>query len=318
MAVLDAPGPARRTWRPGWACPVTTILRQQRHGGGDPSCAVAPDGAHWRAFRTPVGPGTLRVLARPADGEVELAAWGAGREWLLDAAPALLGAEDDVSGFEPHHPLVAELWRRFSSWRISRSGLILDALVPAVIEQKVTGQEAFAGYAALLRRHGEPAPLPADAAGTPVARLRVPPSAQRLRQVPSWDWIRFPVDPQRSRTVVQVARVAESLERRVVAPGAEGERLLRVVPGVGRWTAAETLRRALGDADAVSFGDYHVAKDVGFALTGERLDDDALEELLEPYRPHRARVPELVALAGLGAPRHGPRMAPRRHLPRSR
>lgn len=310
----DAPRLAE--WRPGWACPALRVLAQQRHGRGDPSYAVASDGAHWRAFRTPAGPATLRVRPRPSAGVVELATHGAGADWLMDAAPGLLGAEDDVTGFVPHHPLVAEIWRRHAGWRIGRSRLVLDALVPAVVEQKVTGQEAFAGYAALLRRHGEPAPLPAGESDPAVLRLKVPPTPERLRRVPSWEWLSFPVDPQRSRTIVQVARFADGLVRRVVAGGEDGERALRTVPGVGRWTAAETLRRAWGDADAVSFGDYHVAKDVGWALTGQRIDDDALEELLEPYRPHRARVPELVLMAGLGAPRRGPRMAPRRHLPR--
>jgi hypothetical protein len=45
------------------------------------------------------------------------------------------------------------------------------------------------------------------------------------------------------------------------------------------------------------------------------VDDDGLAELLEPYRPHRYRVQRLVELAGLRRPRHGPRMAPRTHLP---
>ena len=66
---------------------------------------------------------------------------------------------------------------------------------------------------------------------------------------------------------------------------AAAERRLRAIPGVGVWTAAEVRQRAHGDPDAVSFGDYHIAKDVGWAL------------------------------AGLRRPRHGPRMAPRTHLP---
>ena len=40
-----------------------------------------------------------------------------------------------------------------------------------------------------------------------------------------------------------------------------------------------------------------------------------LAEYLEPYRPQRGRVPALVAAGGLHRPRHGPRMAPRTHLP---
>ena len=75
-------------------------------------------------------------------------------------------------------------------------------------------------------------------------------------------------------------------------------------------------QRALGDADAVSFGDYHIGKDVGWALVGEVVDDDALADLLEPYRPHRHRIQHLVEASGAGRPRRGPRMAPRTHLPR--
>lgn len=299
-----------RVWRPGWACPVATVLRQQRHGAGDPTYAITSDGAHWRTFRTPLGPATVRVRARPAAGEVVARAWGDGAAWLLDALPGLLGADDDVAGFVPHHPQVAEAWRRFGAWRLGRSGLVMDALVPAVIEQKVTGQEAFRGYAALVRRHGEPAPGPTDG-----PRLHVAPTAAAVAAVPSWEWLALHIDPARSRTLVTAARVADGLERSTGLPSEEVDRRLRSVRGIGVWTSAEVRRRAHGDADAVSFGDYHVAKDVGWALTGTPVDDDGMAELLEPYRPHRGRVPELLAMAGLHRPRHGARMAPRTHLP---
>ena len=42
------------------------------------------------------------------------------------------------------------------------------------------------------------------------------------------------------------------------------------------WTSAETRIRAFGDPDAVSVGDYHLAHEVGFALTGSRVDDDGM------------------------------------------
>ena len=40
------------------------------------------------------------------------------------------------------------------------------------------------------------------------------------------------------------------------------------LPGVGEWTAAETAQRAFGDADALSVGDYHLAKVIGWSLLG--------------------------------------------------
>ena len=143
------------------------------------------------------------------------------------------------------------------------------------------------------------------------ARRRHP----HLRTVPSWEWLRMHVDHARSRTIVTVARVADSLERLSSLDGEEAERRLRSLPGVGEWTSAEVRQRALGDPDAVSFGDYHVAKDVGWALTGTPFDDEEMRAYLEPWRPHRGRVPLLLGVAGLHRPRRGPRMAPRTHLP---
>ena len=48
---------------------------------------------------------------------------------------------------------------------------------------------------------------------------------------------------------------------------------MRSLYGIGEWTIAETRIRALGDPDAVSVGDYHLAHHVGYALTGHRVDD---------------------------------------------
>jgi len=251
------------------------------------------------------------VLPEPATGEIALSAWGVGADWILAQAPALLGADDDPSGLGAHHRLVAQVSRRHPHWRIGRSGLVMDALIPAVIEQKVTGQEAFAGYRRLVQRFGERAPGPAG----DELRLHVQPTPEAIRAIPSWEWLRLPVDGGRSRPLVGAMRVADTLERAGRGGSTELDRALTGLPGIGRWTSAEVRQRALGDADAVSFGDYHVAKDIGWALTGERIDDDALAVLLEPYRPHRYRVQALLAMAGAGAPRRGPRMAPRRHLP---
>lgn len=297
-------------WVPAWPCPVASVLRQHRRGGGDPTYRVDGRGRVWRGIRTPEGPATLAVEARPGEGDVLAEAWGPGAAWALESVPALLGADDDWTGFEPRHPVLAEAWRRHPHARLGRSGLVMEALVPAIIEQKVTGQEAFAGFRMLVHRFGERAPGPgAD------LRLWVQPTPEVLRTIPSWEWLRLHVDPARSRTVVTVARVADAVERTALLAPEEAERRLRSLPGVGVWTSAEVRQRAFGDPDAVSFGDYHVAKDVGWALTGTPFDDDQLAEFLEPWRPHRGRVPTLVGMAGLRRPRHGARMAPRTHLP---
>jgi 3-methyladenine DNA glycosylase/8-oxoguanine DNA glycosylase len=300
-----------RVWRPGRAVPVHLTLSALRRGAGDPSYRHDPaTGTVWRAAATPDGPVTLRLQPRPSAGEVVAAAWGAGASWALDTVPQLLGDDDDVSGFEPRHELVAQAWRRMPGWRVCRTGLVIEALAPAAVEQLVTGQEAFASWRRLVRRFGTPAPGAGEALG-----LVVPPTAARWAAVPSWEWLRGGVDGKRSATVVRACRVAGRLEETVALSSAEAERRLRAVPGVGVWTAAEVRQRAHGDPDAVSFGDYHVAKDIGWALTGAPVDDDGLAELLEPYAGHRYRVQRLLQLAGVRRPRRGPRMAPRTHLP---
>ena len=304
---------SERVWRPGWPCQVGATLRILRRGPGDPTYRTDEDGTLWRGLRTPEGTATLRLTSRPELGEVHATAWGAGAQWALDGVPRLLGAEDDPTGFLPRHPVLADAHRRMPHWRVCRTGLVMEALVPAVIEQKVTGQEAFAGFRTLVHRFGERAPGAGADRG-----VWVQPAAETVRLVPSWEWLRMHVDPARSRVLSRAAQVATALERTSTLTGDEADRRLRSLPGIGVWTSAEVRFRAHGDADAVSFGDYHVAKNVGWALTGSEVDDDGLAELLEPYRPHRYRVQRLVELAGLRRPRHGPRMAPRRHLPVSR
>lgn len=308
--VPDVESGRTRPWRPGWACPVGSVLAPLRRGSGDPAYRTDETGAHWLAMRMASGPTTLRIESIPGLGEVRGEAWGPGADEALAALPELLGAEDVVADFKPHHPAVAEAWRRFGNHRIGRTSRILEALVPAALEQKVTGQEAYAGYRALVRRFGEPAPGPGADRG-----MRVLPDPATLRHIPSWEWLRMPVDPARSRVIVTAAQRAAALERLTAGSSYAADRALRSLPGIGEWTSAEVRLRAFGDADAASFGDYHLAKEVGWALFGHDLDDEGLREVLDPYRPHRARVGILLGLAGHRRPRRGPRLAPRGHLP---
>ena len=302
-----------------WALPYDLgpgALLVHRRGPADPTYRLL-DGVHWRGIRTPEGPATLAVRTLGGrGGEIEATAWGSGATWALDSLPAMLGAADDATGFAPDDGLLRAAIRRFGTPRLGRTGLVFEALVPAVLEQRVTGQEAFLGFRRLVGQYGEPAPGPAAAE----IGLRVQPTPDVVRQVPSWAWLKLHVDPARSRALVTAARVAESLERTADLPATpegrgEVERRLTSLPGIGEWTAAEVRQRAHGDADAVSFGDYHVAKDIGWAVCGEPWGDEQLRAFLAPYRPHRGRVVALLYRARGARPRHGARMAPRTHLP---
>ena len=294
----------RRELRLETAVNVSLTLSLLRKGKGDPT--TRHDGGNlWRTSRMPTGPVTF-VLRQAEPTLVQAEAWGAGAAELLDGLPRLVGAEDDPSGFEPAHPILADAFRRLPGLRIPRTGRILEALIAAVIEQRVVGLDAFAAWRRLHVRFGEPAPGPAPAG------MRVFPTAEQWAAIPSWEWHRAGVDPQRARTAQACARLGGQIERLATAhpdDHASVYRGLRSIPGVGVWTAAEVGGRALGDADAVPFGDYHVGKDVGAALVGRPLDDAELAETLEPWRPHRFRVVRLVLLSPLATrERRGPRM----------
>jgi len=297
-----------RVWRPGRAVDLLATLGPMRRGSGDPTFRYDAGGALWRTCRTPDGPATTALTVRAGTGEVETRAWGPGAGWALDALPELLGAGDDPAGFEPRDAVVREAWRRHPGWRVPRSRRVLEALVPAVLEQKVTGREAWRGFRTLVRRFGERAPGPV---GQLPDGLWVQPAARAWAGIPSWEWHRAGVDLSRSRTAVVAAGSAGRLEQLCSSAPAEAAARMRSLPGVGAWTAAEVAQRALGDADAVSVGDFHLASSVGWALVGERVDDDTMLELLEPYAGHRYRVVRMIELSGLRYERHGPRYSGR-------
>jgi 3-methyladenine DNA glycosylase/8-oxoguanine DNA glycosylase len=299
-----APVERLRRWRPGRPLDLGLVLGPMRRGSGDPTHRHVVGDGIWRATRTPDGPATTAFRVLPGDDAVEVRAWGPGAAWALEAAPDLLGAADDSTGFEPRHPVVAAAWRSHPGWRVPRSRRVLDALVPAVLEQKVTGREAWRAFRTLVRQYGEPAPGPVDRLP---GGLWVQPSPRTWATVPSWEWHRAGVDLSRSRTVVTAAASAGRLEALADLPPADAGSRLRSLPGIGVWTAAEVGQRALGDADAVSVGDYHLSSLVGLALVGEKVDDDAMLELLEPYRGHRYRAVRMIELSGVRPERHGPR-----------
>ncbi|WP_239070897.1 DNA-3-methyladenine glycosylase family protein [Cellulomonas chitinilytica] len=294
----------RTVYRPRAPVDVRLTLSPLRRGAGDPTWASTPDGALWWATSNAAGPATLHLHVR-RDG-VHATAWGPGAERAVDGVPALLGAGDDPTGFRADlHPLVREAHRRLPGLRIPRSGQVLEALVPAILEQRVVGLDARASWRRLVLRHGTPAPGPAPSG------MRVAPSAPVWRDLPVWEWRRAGVEEARSGTVRRAATVARGLQAGADLPLDEARRRLLTVRGVGPWTVAEVASRALGDADAVSVGDFHLAHLVGWALTGRRTDDAGMLGLLEPWRGHRQRVIRLLEITQASrAPRFGPR-APR-------
>ena len=299
MAADPAAGLVRE-WLAPFPLDVPLTLSVHRHGGGDPAYGTDAAGAIWRTSLTPDGPGTLRVRSRSV--VVTGQAWGPGAGWLLDSLPAQLGFHDDRAGFAARHPVIGELALRYEGLRVGRSGRVFEALVPAVLEQKVVGREAHRAWRFLLVKFGDPAPGPAPDG------MRVFPSPRTWTRVPSWDWHRAGVEGVRARTIITAAAVAARLEQTLDLDPAEADRRLKSLPGIGPWTSAEIRQRAMGDPDAVSVGDYHLPNAVGWTLARRLTDDDGMLELLAPYAGHRYRVTRLIELGGSHPPRRGPRM----------
>lgn len=310
-SVTDAALRAHETvYRPRHLLDLTATVGMLRRGGTDPTMLIE-GGRIWMAFRTDAGVATL-CLRATSDG-VHATAWGPGAVEALETVPRLCGADDDPTGFDvSSHPKLAELARRNPGIRMPRTNRVFDALACTILEQKVTGMQAFGAWRYLVSRHGERAPGP-----TP-RPMSAAPAPDAWRTIPSWTFHRAGVEPSQARTIARSAMRGAAIERAVLAAsdGDARDRVLTSLPGIGVWTSAETRIRALGDPDAVSVADFHLAHEVGYALTGSRTDDDGMLALLAPWAGHRQRVIRLIFASGSLEPRRGPRLAPEDHRDR--
>jgi 3-methyladenine DNA glycosylase/8-oxoguanine DNA glycosylase len=251
----------------------------------------------WRAFRTPDGPATLRINRQGAVVRGET--WGAGAEWVAGRLPDLIGLRDDPESFQPHHGPLARLHRRHAGNRFGSTGLVVEALVFAIVGQKVTGAEAAEGLRGLTRAFSEAAPGPTS--------LRLPPDPVQMAAAPYHAYHPLGIERRRADLLKLVATRAVRLEELAGQDPLSARSALEALPGVGPWTSAEAVTISHGDPDAVSVGDFHLKHQVSWHLAGEpRGTDERMLELLEPYRPHRGRVVRLLEQAG-PYPRYGPR-----------
>jgi len=273
-------------------------------GPGDRTIRLTP-GRAWLATRTPAGDATIALTH---EGNVlHSEAWGPGAEHLLDRAHELVGIGVERPSLDGPSSLITDLARRYPGVRLPRTGAVMASLVPAILEQKVTGDEARRAWFGLIRAYGE------DAPGPPGFRLRLPPPDATLAALPYYAYHRFGVERRRAELISRVSARASWFEAIVDLPLEVGHARLMALPGLGPWTAAEVAVRALGDPDAVSVGDFHLKNLVSWALAREpRGSDERMLELLAPYAGGRALVVRLLELSGLRPPRYGPRLTPRR------
>lgn len=304
--------PLERHFVPAQPVDLRLTLIIHGRGPGDPTMRFSRDGSTWRTSRTPEGPATMRLVS--AGDAVRAQAWGPGAGWAIEQAPELVGADDDRGDFAAQaagQPLLRTLLARYHAIRIGRTGRVLEALVPAIIEQKVTGDEARSAFVALVRRHGEPAPGPWETERRP-ALMWVLPAPEVLASLPGYAYHPLGLERRRADVIRFAASRATRVEECTTMPLPDAYARLRALPLVGPWTAAEVGLRAFGDSDAVSVGDFHLGSAICWALAREEHGtDERMLELLAPFAGHRARVIRLIEAAGVHAPRRGPRMAPR-------
>jgi 3-methyladenine DNA glycosylase/8-oxoguanine DNA glycosylase len=224
-------------------------------------------------------------------------AWGPGRDWIAPRFDAMTEAEPPP--VPAGHPLVATLQHRLPGLRLVALGSVADLAPARIIGQRVTTVEARQSWRKLVWRFGEPAPGP--------LKLRLPPHPLVLATLPDWEWKRLGVEAQRARTIQRFARDVGRLEAVAHDATLLGRRL-RAMRGIGPWTSEFLTHFVCSDPDAVPIGDWHMPSHVAFALAGERqATDERMLELLQPFRPQRARVWRMIVAAARKPPRRAPR-----------
>jgi len=250
------------------------------------------------ALWTAGGPAVVTITC--GGGKLEASAVGSGAEQALEAVPRTVGLDDEPAVFPGSSGPLRELHRRHRGLRLGSTGRVFDSLLPTILGQRVTTDEAKRSYRQLVVRLGEQAP---GASG-----LRLPPTPEAVRTMSYEQLHPFGIERSRAEIVIETARRASRLEEIVAMDREEAVRRLSAIHGIGTWTTGYVMGSAWGDRDAIPRGDFHLPNLVSWMLAGEpRGNDERMEELLEPFRPLRRRALILLKLSGAHAPRYGPR-----------
>jgi 3-methyladenine DNA glycosylase/8-oxoguanine DNA glycosylase len=317
--------------RPGHVRLLASSYEGLRGLNGIASASFKPRGAAYdprvrlrrRAIALRGGPNSIVIAFAWATTEVRVRVLSNGSlssddvEHAIVLARGATAVDDDPTEFLAMvrgHPVLGPLALR-TDVRLPRAPTIFESLAVAIIEQLVTGFEARASIRRLWRIAGEAVP------GTGLAAAPMPAA---VRRVPMWKLHEIGVGSRRAVTLHSVAGRGAAIERlREVSPPIAIEKL-QTIHGVGPWTANAVARSAFGFSDAVPIGDFHSPFTISAALGGRddlgRDDpaaaDDAMLEVLEPFRPHRARVAVLLERPVPGERRiRLPRVDPHRREP---
>jgi 3-methyladenine DNA glycosylase/8-oxoguanine DNA glycosylase len=266
----------------------------------DPSFRVFGRDTVAFATNTPHGAASARFVHRGDTLAVDV--WGDGGAHVLARAGTLAGLHDQPLGFVPEHRALASLVRRFAGLRLTAGADPIGIAMHAVFGQRITSGEARQSWWRFVRRYGDVAPGPLE--------LITPPRAEVVARLCRNDLLRVGLDLHRSRALMALAHEADRLR----ATADDVERVtarLRTLPGIGPWTIGLVRHLAYGDARAVPLDDWHIGRDICFALSGEeRGNDGRMLELLAPFAGNEGRVWRLISAAGIHHPRRAAGRAP--------
>lgn len=323
------------TFEPTHAVHLGQTFAPLHRGRSDPLMRTVstPQGAVYWATAQEQGVNILARFARPTGAGLSspchVTLWAPrhfpGEQLALSPATALEAFAQKVGGWLGEKDRWSSFYRS-SAWhqlperlrqarteapglRLPSTGLLSHNVLLAIAEQRVTGIEAMGGMRALLRQYGQPAPR-TGYPDQPADMLFFPP-AEVFAQIPEWTYHRAGFDRSRSSTMVHYARRAASFERYATHSSVQDlAQALAGIPGIGPWTVAEALQRYCGHPDAISVGDYHLARHITYAFDGVRGDDARMLELLAPFSGNRQRVVSLIKSSGIHEPRRAPRYTP--------
>ncbi|MEY4401078.1 MAG: hypothetical protein RL072_943 [Actinomycetota bacterium] len=287
----------------------TFDLTQLRNGFSDPTTRVMFSSRAARATvrieraaLTPCGPGSI-LFEVGANDEITGHAWGEGADWLWERATKLAARHQRCvlsEEFFSHHRTVSQALRTSGLLHLPATESPYHEILPAILGQRITAAQAHAQWRRLCDTYGEAAPGPLN--------LRLPPTPERLKMIPSWEFHQLGIEEQRARTLHTAARYADYVDRTRDFSGPQAREALLKLPGIGVWTAAATVGISHGDPDALPVGDFHVKNTVAWALAGRaRGTDEEMIELLHPYDGQRWRVVRMLESSGFSAPRYGPK-----------
>ena len=140
--------------------------------------------------------------------------------------------------------------------------------------------------------------------------MRVPPTPAAVLSIADWEWHKAGVDGARRRALVHAARVAHRLERGGELRGRPGRDLLRTVPGIGFWTAAEVAQRAGATRTRSAWATSTSRVSSGTRCWAGNWTTRACWRCWRPYAPHRQRVVRYLEAGGF--PGRGSARASRR------